>query len=452
MPGPQGVTPTPSGPLVQESDAERSHAERPGASPVRAALREPFPPPSPLPFGLTLPDSLRSLRHRNYRLLWIGNFVSNTGDWMDQIAFNWLVYQLTDSAIYLGLVNLARWLPILVFTLVGGVVADRWERRRLMFTTQAIAMVLALVLAVLDATGLIQIWMVLAIAAGRGIMMSFNQPAKQGLVSDLVPPHDLRNAIGLNSTQFNLTRIIGPAIGGLLIATVGIAGAFFLNGISFIAVLWSLSAMDIPPRRAAGHRSVLDDIKGGVNYVRTQPVLQGLLVLALLPVGLGLPYMTMLTVFARDVLDVGGTGLGLLTACSSIGAVLGALYVAAATNVRRGWLMLAGIIIFGLALFGFALSPWVWFSALMLLVVGLSQQIYMTTNNTVVQEMVDDEYRGRVLSIVFLNRAMIPMGTMLAGFGTAAFGAPHTMAAMAAALVLTGLLAARLSPAARTLE
>jgi MFS transporter, DHA1 family, staphyloferrin A biosynthesis exporter len=451
MPGPQGASPAPGGPLVRESAAERSHATGNGAPPVRAALRVPPSPASGLPWRFTLPDSLRSLRHRNYRLLWIGNFVSNTGDWMDQIAFNWLVYQLTDSAIYLGLVNLARWLPILVFTLVGGVVADRWERRRLMFTTQAIAMVLALILAVLDATGLIHIWMVLLIAAGRGIMMSFNQPAKQGLVSDLVPPQDLRNAIGLNSTQFNLTRIIGPAIGGLLIATVGIAGAFFLNAVSFIAVLWSLAAMDVPPRRQVGHRSVLDDIKGGVNYVRTQPVLQGLLVLALLPVGLGLPYMTMLTVFARDVLQVGGSGLGLLTACASVGAVLGALYVAAAHGGRRGWLMLAAIVVFGIALFGFALSPWVWFSAVMLLIVGVSQQIYMTTNNTVVQELVDDEYRGRVLSIVFLNRSMIPLGTMLAGFGTAAFGVQHTMAAMAAALVLTGLLAARLSPAARDL-
>jgi MFS family permease len=452
MPGPHGTQPTPGGPLVGESVAARARAVGSGAESVRAALREPSLPINRLRQGFTLPESLRSLRHRNYRLLWIGNFVSNTGDWMDQVAFNWLVYQLTDSAIYLGLVNLARWLPILIFTLVGGVVADRWERRRLMFVTQAIAMVLALVLAVLDATGLIHIWMVLVIAAGRGITMSFNQPAKQGLVSDLVPPQDLRNAIGLNSTQFNLTRIIGPAVGGLLIATVGIAGAFFFNAVSFIAVLWSLAAMDVPPRRSAGHRSVLDDIRGGVDYVRTQPVLQGLLVLALLPVGLGLPYMTMLTVFARDVLDVGGTGLGLLTACSSVGAVVGALYVAAATTVRRGWLMLAAIVVFGVALFGFALSPWVWFSAAMLLIVGVSQQVYMTTNNTVVQEIVDDEYRGRVLSIVFLNRSMIPLGTMLAGFGTAAFGVQHTMAAMAGALVLTGLLAARLSPAARELD
>ena len=154
MPGPQGPHPHPAGRLTQERAAERSGATDDGAPSGRPTLRLPNPFVERFTQGLVLPDSLRSLRHRNYRLLWIGNFVSNTGDWMDQIAFNWLVYQLTDSAIYLGLVNLARWLPILVFTLVGGVVADRWERRRLMFSTQAIAMVLALVLAVLDVTGL----------------------------------------------------------------------------------------------------------------------------------------------------------------------------------------------------------------------------------------------------------------------------------------------------------
>ncbi|HEY7067757.1 MAG TPA: MFS transporter [Chloroflexota bacterium] len=434
---------------MRESAATPSDFTGNGAPAVHAVPRLPATPITRLTQGITVPDSLRSLRHRNYRLLWTGNLISNTGDWMDQIAFNWLVYQMTDSAIFLGLVNLFRWLPILIFTLVGGVVADRWERRRLMFSTQAVAMVLAFILAVLVETGLVQIWMVLVIAAGRGVMMSFNQPAKQGLVSDLVPPKDLRNAIALNSTQFNLTRIVGPAIGGLLIATVGVAGAFFLNAVSFIAVLWSLAAMEIPPHRHVSHRSMLDDVKGGIDYVRGQPLIQALLVLALLPVGLGLPYMTMLTVFARDVLQVGGTGLGLLTACSSVGAVLGALYVASAATVRRGALLLVALIVFGIALFAFSLSPWVWFSAGMLFVVGTSQQVYMTTNQTVVQEIVDDEYRGRVLSILFLNRSMIPLGTMLAGFGTAVFGVQHTMAVMAGALVLTALLAARLSPAAR---
>jgi MFS family permease len=397
------------------------------------------------------PAYCRSLRHRNYRLLWLGNLVSNTGDWMDQVAFNWLVYELTDSPVYLGLVNLCRWVPILVFTLLGGVVADRWERRRLMFTTQAAAMGMALVLAILVATGLVHVWMVLAIAVGRGIMMSFNQPAKQSLVSELVPPEDLHNAIALNSANFNLTRVLGPVIGGMLIATVGVAGAFFVNAASFVAVLASLALMQLPPRGGGRRRGVLEDLLGGLAYLRSQPTLQALLLLALLPVVFGMPYMTMLTVFARDVLEVGGSGLGVLTACASVGALLGALYVAVAPAGARGAQMLGALVLFGLALAAFAFTPWVGLAGLLLVVVGVAQQVYMTTNNTIVQERVAGEYRGRVLSILFLSRGMIPLGTMLAGFGTAAFGVQRTMGAMAAALVLTALLTLWLAPTLRDL-
>jgi MFS family permease len=401
---------------------------------------------------ITLPPSLASLQFRNYRLLWIGNLVSNTGDWMDQIAFNWLVYQMTDSAVYLGLTNLCRWVPILIFTLLGGVVADRLERRRLLFVTQAATMLLALTLAVLVATGLVQIWMVLAIAAGRGVTMSFNQPARQSLVSELVPPEYLRNAIAVNSANFNLTRIVGPALGGVLIATVGVAGAFFLNAASFVAVLWGLLLMDIPERPRRKQHDFFTDLVEGLRYVAGHPALRALLLLALLPVVLGMPYMTMLTVFARDVLEVGGSGLGLLTACASMGAMLGAVYVTLSLATPRGRLMLGALVVFGLTLAAFALSPWVGVSALALFGVGFSQQVYLTTNQTVVQEHVDETYRGRVLSILFLNRGMMPLGTMLAGFGTAAFGVQPTMTVMAVALVATALLAVRFAPAARDLD
>ena len=198
--------------------------------------------------GLPVPPTFVSLRHRNYRLLWFGSLVSSSGDWMDQIALNWLVYDLTGSAVYLGLLNLCRLGPILLFTLIGGVVADRVERRRLLFTTQTVAMLLALALALLVSTGAAQIWAVLLIAAGRGVMMSFNQPARQSLISDLVPADDLMNAIALNSATLNLTRVLGPAIGGGLIASVGVAGAFYVNGVSFLAVLYGLALMRFPER------------------------------------------------------------------------------------------------------------------------------------------------------------------------------------------------------------
>jgi len=393
-----------------------------------------------------LPRAFSSLRHRNYRLLWFGTLISNSGDWMDQIALNWLVYQLTGSAVSLGLLNFCRLVPILAFTLVGGVVADRVERRRLIFVTQAVSMLLAFALAVLVSTGLVQFWMVLIVAVGRGVTLSFNQPARQSLVSDLVPRAELQNAIALNSATMNLTRVIGPAIGGVLIATIGVAGAFYVNGASFIAVLWSLALMRFPPHRARPHGGIFSDLLAGVSYLRGQPRLRTLVLMALLPMIFGMPYMTMLTVFASDVLDVGGTGLGLLAACSGAGAVVGALFVASRRDAEdRETIMLIGLGGFGAALLAFSASHWLWVSAALLLAVGACQQLYMSINNSLIQEDIDEQYRGRVMSTLFLNRGMVPLGTMVAGFGADLIGVQITMGLMAALLVVAALTAGRAS-------
>jgi MFS family permease len=401
-----------------------------------------------------LPTALQSLRHRNYFLLWIGTIISNSGDWMDQIALNWLVYQLSGSAVQLAFLNLARLSPIFLFTLVGGVVADRWERRKLLFTTQFVAMVLAIVLATLTITGLVQIWMVIVIAVGRGVVLSFNQPARQSLISDLVPREDLKNAIALNSATLNLTRVLGPTVGGLLIATVGVAGAFYLNAASFLAVLYALALMRFPdrqPRTSKG--SMLSDLGGGLAYLNTRPILRTLVLLALVPMILGMPYQTMLTIFASDVLRVGGGGLGLLTACSGIGAVTGAMWVAAnAHRVRLGRLMFTGLVLFGATLVIFAVSPWFWVSVLALVGVGAGQQVYMASNNALLQTNVEEEFRGRIVSTLFLNRSMVPLGTVVAGLGTQVIGVQSTTAAMAAGLLLLAVTIAYLAPAARNLE
>ena len=399
-----------------------------------------------------LPTSFSSLQYRNYRLLWFGTLVSSSGDWMDQIALNWLVYQLTGSAVYLGVLNLCRLAPVLLFTLVGGVVADRVERRRLVFTTQTSAMVLAFVLATLVATGVVSFWMVLVIAVGRGITLSFNQPARQSLISDLVPPQSLMNAIALNSATLNLTRIIGPAIGGGLIATVGVAGAFYVNGASFLAVLLALALMRFNDQRAAARprTSVAGEMASGLGYLRGEPALRTLVMLALVPMIFGMPYQTMLTVFAKDVLQVGGGGLGVLTACSGVGALAGALAIAS-MGAGRVRFMLLGLMAFGAALIVFSASPWLPLSVVALVAVGISQQVYTTTNNTLIQLHVAPEYRGRVLSMLFLNRGMVPLGTMVAGFATAAFGPQVAVGAMAAVLVVIAALTARFVPALRTL-
>ena len=373
---------------------------------------------------------------------------------MDQIALNWLVYLLSGSAVQLALLNLCRLAPIFVFTLVGGVVADRMERRRLLFVTQVVAMVLAVVLATLTILNLVEIWMVLVIAVGRGIVLSFNQPARQSLISELVPREDLRNAIALNSATLNLTRVLGPTIGGLLIATVGVAGAFYLNAASFVAVLYALALMRFPERPAKARKgSMLAELSGGFKYLAAHATLRTLVVLALVPFVLGMPYMTMLTVFASDVLQVGGGGLGLLTACSGVGAVSGALWVASqAHHVKLGRLMLVGMLSFGASLVIFSLSGWFWLSFVALLWVGASQQIYMASNNALIQTSVEEEYRGRVLSTLFLNRGMVPLGTMIAGFGTSLFGVQATMASMGGALLVLALLVVWLSPSARDLD
>jgi MFS family permease len=391
--------------------------------------------------GPRLPAALESLRHRNYRLLWSGNLISQTGDWMDQVALNWLVYQLTGSAFYLGVLNLCRLGPVLLFTLVGGVIADRVERRWLMFTTQTIAMVLAFVLAVLVSTGRVELWMVVLVAVGRGVALAFNFPARQSLISDLVPRELLSNAVALNQATANLTRVIGPTIGGILIATVGVAGAFYINGFSFLAVLWGLKLMRFPPRQVQARKGILTDLVGGLRYIQGRPDLRMLVLLALVPMILGMPYMTMLTVFASDVLQVGGSGLGLLVACSGGGAVCGALFIASrGSRSGRRRVMFFGLLGFGIALTIFAVSPWFWLSAGSLLAVGFSQQVYNAQNNALIQEEVDPEYRGRVLSTLFLNRGLVPLGTVIAGFGTDLFGPQVTLATMAGALLLMALL------------
>jgi len=410
--------------------------------------------PPPRVGRFRLPPTFASLQHRNYRLLWFGTMVSSSGDWMDQVAFNWLVWELTHSPVWLAWANFARFLPVLVFTLIGGVVADRVERRKLLFGTQTIAMALATALAVIVTAGIAQVWMVIAIAAGRGIMNSFNQPARQSLISELVPEDDLPNAIALNSATMNSTRVIGPAIGGTLIATVGMAGAFWVNVVTFALLLVALAMMRFPPRSEVQHRSsVLRDLVDGFHYLRGHPQLRLLVLLALVPILLGQPYVTMLPIFASDVLHIGGGGLGALNTASAVGAVAGSLSVASfPAGARLGWWMLAGLAGFGLALMVFALSQTLVLSVVALIGLGLLRQTYQASNNVLIQTHVDPVYRGRVLSTLTLDRGLVPAGTMMAAVGSTMIGVQWTIALMSAALVVLALLVAWSAPSLRALK
>ncbi len=395
-----------------------------------------------------------SLRHRNYRYFWIGTLLSNIGDWMDNVAFNWLMWELTGSGAFLGLLALFRAAPILVFTLFGGALADRMERRRLLQLTQFSAMFLALLLSALVLTDVVQVWHVFAIAAGRGIVMSINMPTRQAMLSDIVERKDLTNAIALNSATMNLTRILGGSIGGILITVIGTGGVFLVNGLSTTILIWTLALMVIPPLAAdVKRRSLLRSIGDGLSYIRASDILLSLILLALAPMILGMPYMTLLPIFADEVLGIGNEGYGVLVAFTGIGAMIGALTIAGTANMRhRGRVMLIVMIAFGVMLFAFSRSTDPTLSYALLLGVGAGQTTYMALNNTLLQTHASDEMRGRVMSVFFLNRGMVPLGTVAAGFLTEFIGVQWTTSLMAALLVALGIAALVFLPRLRALE
>ena len=398
--------------------------------------------------------TLSSLRHRNYLLLWVGTLVSHSGDWMDQVALNWLVLVMTDSPFYLGLLNLFRAVPMLLLTLMAGVLVDRMERRRLLMITQTFAMVLAFVLAVLVSTGAVQVWHIFVVGTLRGAIMSFNMPARQTLISDLVPRGDLANAVALNSAGMNITRIVGPAVAGVLIAAVGISSPFYLNGASFLAVLYTLHAMDLPSVRGEARREAMrHELLEGLAYIRGNSIILTLVLVAIVPMFLGQPYMAMLTVFARDVLDIGPVGLGLLTSASAVGSVTGALVLASLGDFRRkGAVMLVAMFSFGAALVLFSFSTLPLASVLLVTLVGAMGTMYNSSNNTVLQLIVPYKLRGRVISTLFLNRAMVPLGTAMAGAMATVVGAPWAMGSMAAVVAIMAVVVRLAVPAVATLE
>ncbi len=386
-----------------------------------------------------------SLRHRSFLILWIGTVVSHSGDWMDQIALNWLVLEISNSPLSLGLVNLWRAIPVLIMTPLGGVAADQWERRRILMVTQTLYMVLAFLLGALVTAGVANLWELYVIAALRGIVMSFNMPARQSMISDLVPRKDLPNAVALNSATNHLTRVLGPSLGGVLIALVGIDWLFYLNGISFLAILYTLHLLpDVGTQRKAGHP--WRDLKAGLSYIRGHRVIFYLVLLAIVPMLFGQPYLTMLAVFARSILEIGPAGLGLMTSIASLGAVMGALFAAGHHRAPQIGSMLGGIVVFGLALVLFSFSRWLVPSLILLFIAGAANVYYNATNNALIQTSVEDDYRGRVLSMLFINRGLVPLGTALTGFLAEYFGAPVALGSMSAMLIVLGCLAMLVRP------
>lgn len=394
------------------------------------------------------------LRHRNYRLLWTGTLVSNTGDWMDQVALNWLVLETTGSAVYLGLVNLFRAVPILALTLLGGVAADRFERRRLMMASQAFGMVLAITLATLVALGRTEIWIILVIAAARGAMVAFNQPARHTLISEVVPRHILPSAIALNSLTFNLTKIIGPLLAGVIIAAWGTAACFAVNATSFIAVLWTLGLMQFPPRPdRAGGESVLQSLVVGFGYLRRNPTVRVLVLVAFIPVFFGGPYLNLLALFAVEVFQVGPDGVGTLTACAAFGAMSGALVLATVpAATRSGRVMLLVMLGYGAMICLFALTGNFHLAAVVLLFCGAGQIACNAINNILLQTIVPDEVRGRVLSMLLLNKGLVQLGTATVAFLAALIGVRWAMFLSGGIVVISACMVLALAPTIRRLR
>jgi MFS family permease len=373
----------------------------------------------------------RSMKHRNYRLFFIGQGISLTGTWMQLIALSWLVYRLTNSAMLLGLVGFAGQIPTFILAPIAGVVADRYNRRRILITTQALAMIQAVILTGLFFFGNIAVWHIMVLSVFLGLVSAFEIPLRHAFIVEIVDSRqDLGNAIALNSSLFNAARLIGPSIAGVLIAVVGEGACFFINAISYSAVLVTLTAIKVVPRKVQiTQKHIFQELKEGFVYAfNFGPIKTILLILALISL-MGVPYQVLMPVFVRDVFHKGPEVLGYLMAVSGAGALAGAIYLAA----RKSVIGLSRIIalysgIFGAGIIFFGLSRTILFSMPAIFIAGFAMMVQMAASNTVLQTVVEEDKRGRVMSMYTMAfMGTMPMGSLLAGGLADRIGAPNTV-------------------------
>jgi MFS family permease len=397
----------------------------------------------------------RALRHRNYRLFFLGQGLSLLGTWITRLASSWLVYRLTGSAFLLGLVAFSGQIPSLVVSPIAGVLIDRWNRHRVLVITQALAMLVSLTLAVLTLSGRVTVGQVLALMLAQGIVTAFDTPARQSFVIQMVgDPADLPNAIALNSSLVNGSRMIGPAAGGALIAAVGEGWCFLLDAVSYGFVIGSLLAMRVaPPPRPVSPLPVLDSLVAGYRYVAGfAPVRAGLLLVALVST-LGMPYNVLMPVIVTDVLGGDARTLGWLMSATGVGALAGTIYLAARPSVvGLGRRIAQAAVVFGAALVAFSTSRELWLSLLLLPLAGAGFIVTLAATNTVLQTIVPEPLRGRVMSfytVSFLGTT--PIGSLVAGFVAERIGAPLTIACGGLACLAGGLWFHRTLPRLRPL-
>jgi predicted MFS family arabinose efflux permease len=390
-----------------------------------------------------------ALRHRNFRLFWTSQFVSQTGTWMQSLGRGWLVLELTDKPFWLGAVGAAGTLPILLFALAGGVVADRFPKRSVLMYTNGLSTVITLMLAALTHGGLVTVWQVMALAFLLGTVKAVEMPAHQSFVVEMVGKEDLMNAIALNSSAFNTARVLGPAVAGFVVATAGIAACFTLNAVSYVPVIVAFWLMrKLPPLPARAARSVGQDMREGLRFVRGERRVQALVALVAAASFFGFPFLTMMPVFARDVFHVGPGGLGGLLALSGGGSVAGALVLAARSGRDgKGKLAVTAGLTFAASLVLFALSPGLAVASTALVAAGWGMVTLIAPVNTLVQSIVPDELRGRVMSLYSLVLlGMMPLGNILVGSLAQAIGTPAAVALSGGALGISIVAVTLLRP------
>ncbi|MEE3716767.1 MFS transporter [Tumidithrix elongata RA019] len=394
---------------------------------------------------------LPALRSRNYRLFFAGQGVSLIGTWMTQIAMVWLVYHLTHSALMLGIVGFTSQIPSFLLAPFGGVFVDRFPRHRILVGTQILAMVQSLSLAALALSDAINLWHILALSLFQGLINAVDAPARQVFAIELVEHReDLANAIAINSTMFNAARLIGPAIGGLLISLVGEAYCFLIDGLSYIAVIGALLAMRFQAKEIPiPHGNLLQKILEGFDYAFRSPPIRAILLLSAIVSFMGMQYTVLVPVFADKILNGNAQTLGFLMAASGVGALFGGVYLATRkTVVGIGKLIIVGPAILGCGLLIFSLSPILALSLFAMLLIGLGTILQVSSGNIVLQTIVDDDKRGRIMSLYTMSfLGMTPFGNLMGGALADLIGATNTLIIAGLSCLLGSFFFSRQLPA-----
>jgi len=411
--------------------------------------------------SIRLSHTLHSLRHRNFRLLFFGTSLSQIGDFVQAMAQSWLVWTLTGSPFLLGLVGFAQALPRLFLGAVGGAIVDRVPRRRLLLSTQILAMAQAFSFWALVYFNLIQFWQIIVLVLFLGTVNTINQTARHSLINNLVPRSDLMNAIALNSSMANMAKIVGPSIGGVLISVIGVAGCLFVNAVSFLTIIITLVVMEIPALhlKSKEEATFWREVTEGYQFLRSQPRLFSIILLTYGVALVGAPYTRFLPVFATDVLHAGPSTFGLLLAAPGIGAVISGVSIASLAGLRRRTHFVAmSVYAFSFSLVLFSFSRWLPLSMLFLIFVGASNIAIRAVANTVIQTETPPELLGRMLSLFFMDKGLWSFGTLFIGSIAHLVGTPNaitisgTCCAVAASLLLYQQRQARERRAVETLE